>query len=225
MNSKGSLELSVEFIVIFIISVVIFSLSVYFAVTFFSGAEEIRLSIDAETESKIQDLFAQSGTTVAFPLNKKEAYLGDQVIFGIGILNLVKDIPGVDPAGYYVRVRPHRYIDERGIEQEIDLTQSTPPGPEHLATMQQWLRYSPNPNFVEYNEYNTVPILVELQNIIGKQQGQDIATKRGTYIFNVCVFRGDPSPPGQNPLVCDKNILGHAQLYSNQVYKLYVTVR
>src|SRR3989338_7554964 len=216
MMKKAAIELSVEFIVTFILAVVIFSLSIYFAVTFFGGEEEIRLSIDAETESSIHDLFAQSGTLVAFPLNKKEVYLNDQVIFGVGVLNLIKDLPGQDPTGYYLRVRPHRYIDERGVEPGIDLST-----PNYLPSMQDWIRYSNNTNIIDYNEYITTPILVEAKSVMGKQGTDDIATKRGTYVFNICIFRGDTGPSG---LVCDKNILGHSQLYSNQVYKLYVTV-
>ncbi|MBS3176826.1 hypothetical protein J4457_06350 [Candidatus Woesearchaeota archaeon] len=215
MSKKAAIELTVNFIVTFIIAVVIFSLSLYFAVNFFRGAEEIRGSIDAETEGKIQDLLAQSGTLVAFPLNKKAGNIDDNVIYGMGILNLAER----GEVSFYVKIEPHKYIDELGREDEIELA-----GIQYHATMLTWLKYSEGPYVTEYNDYSTVPILLQLKENMGETQGRVIPTKKGTYIFNVCVFNGEPIGD-QGPKVCNNAILGDQQLYTQQIYKLYVTAK
>ena len=212
LPNKAAIELSVSFIVTFIIAVVIFSLSVYFAVTFFKGAEEIRLSIDAETESKIQDLFSQSGTVVAFPLNKKELHLKESTIYGVGILNLKKkgaSDPDFDN-NFYVRVQPHTFHDEKGIEPDIgDLSTA-----EYLDTMKSWIKYFDQSTRIKYNDYASIPILVEAKETMGT----GVATKKGTYVFNVCVYAGDP---GATTGCSDPR---NPQLYGNQIYKMYLTV-
>ena len=87
MNKKA-IQLSVNFIVMLIISIIIFSMGIYFAKRIFSRGEELRLIFDERTEAEIARLL-DDGSKVAIPFTKKTIHNGGFDTFGIGILNTI----------------------------------------------------------------------------------------------------------------------------------------
>lgn len=85
-KGKKAIELSVNFLVIIILSLVIFGLGVYFIQLIFSGAEEIHKKIDDQTQERIFNLL-DSGQTVAIPYATATVRRGTEKVFGVGIRN------------------------------------------------------------------------------------------------------------------------------------------
>ena len=86
MNKKA-IELSVNFLVIIVLSLVMLSLGVILINKFFEAAEDIKTDLDSQTEAGIQSLLEQ-GKMVAVPINRKTIIRGEHDIFGLGILNI-----------------------------------------------------------------------------------------------------------------------------------------
>lgn len=89
MNKKA-IELSINFMVILIITIVVFGMAMYLLKMFFGTAEEIKRNIDTQTEGEIQRVLF-SGERVAMPVNKKDIRRGSSDVFGLGILNINAD--------------------------------------------------------------------------------------------------------------------------------------
>jgi len=88
MNKRAALNVSVNFLVIIIICIVVFSLSVYIIKRFFTQAEEIKMIYDERTEKEIERLL-DDGSKVAVPFDKKTIYNNKFGTFGIGVLNIL----------------------------------------------------------------------------------------------------------------------------------------
>jgi len=87
MNKKGAIGLSINMIVMIIISLAIFSAGVLLLRNFVSGAEEIKVQLDQRTEERLNDLVVDQGQKVALPFYTANVRRGKEHIFGIGILN------------------------------------------------------------------------------------------------------------------------------------------
>jgi len=86
MNRKA-IQLSVNFMVILIITLIVFGMAMYLLNMFFGTAKEIKENIDTQTENEIQRVLF-SGERVAMPINRKEIKRGSSGVFGLGILNV-----------------------------------------------------------------------------------------------------------------------------------------
>ncbi len=86
MNKKG-IELSVNFLVIVIISLVILSSGILIVRQYFSTAEDIKTQLDEQTERQIEASLGQ-GKLISIPFKKKTIGRGDSDIIGLGILNI-----------------------------------------------------------------------------------------------------------------------------------------
>ncbi len=89
MNNKKAIELSINFIVVMILSIAILSASFVLVNQFFGKAGEMKARLDSETETKIRALLV-GNERVAIPLHTKEVKVGDFVSFGVGISNILK---------------------------------------------------------------------------------------------------------------------------------------
>ena len=87
MNKKAAIQLSVNFIVILIIALVVFSFGIKIAYDIMAHAEEIREDVDESTQMEIEAALT-GGNIVSIPINHKESKLGNSVIFGMGIFNI-----------------------------------------------------------------------------------------------------------------------------------------
>lgn len=200
MRYKKAFMLTMTFLVILIITVVIFTGSMYFARKFFRAAEELRTSIDAQTEAQIKDLLDQ-GQLVAMPINLIKIPRGKPATYGLGILNIVGE-----QKDFVVSV-----------EFNAAYTAEEEPIPEADGTWinDHWLLYSKGPHTIQNNDKGTVPIRVNVDSAMA----DGISTQRGTYAFKVCVdYQGDPE---------DFNCSVYpspTDYYSGKVYRLYVKV-
>ncbi len=88
MTRKASFQLSVNFLVILIICIAIFSFSVFILKKFFTQAETIKMTYDERTEQEIERLL-DDGSRIAIPFDKKTINNGDFKTFGIGVLNIL----------------------------------------------------------------------------------------------------------------------------------------
>lgn len=86
MNKKG-FELSINFIVILIITIVVFSAGIYITQRIFQEANKIKAQLDSDSEANIRILLDR-GERFAIPISTKETKPGQTVTFGVGLLNV-----------------------------------------------------------------------------------------------------------------------------------------
>lgn len=88
MNKKA-FEVSVNFVVILIISIIVFTMGISIVNRFFQFAEDEKLRWDQLTRSEIDSALDQ-GDRIAIPRFKKEIVNGEFASFGVGILNVLQ---------------------------------------------------------------------------------------------------------------------------------------
>jgi hypothetical protein len=92
MNKKG-FELSINFIVVLILSIAVFSGGLIFAKKIFSEAQQIKYELDKQTEENLESLL-DSGARFDISTRSKETEPGKVAIFGVGIIN-VQNSPAI----------------------------------------------------------------------------------------------------------------------------------
>ena len=85
---KGAIGLSINTLVIIIISIVILSGGVGLLYKFVGGSEEIKEQLDARTSAELERLLVNQGQRVALPLHKAVVPRGESHVFGLGIMNI-----------------------------------------------------------------------------------------------------------------------------------------
>jgi len=86
---KKAQELSINFFVMLIITVVVFGFALAFAYKFFGKSAELQARIDQRTESELQTLISSQGMKVAVYPTQIEATPGKPQTLGVGILNIL----------------------------------------------------------------------------------------------------------------------------------------
>ncbi|MCF7860701.1 hypothetical protein K9M79_00525 [Candidatus Woesearchaeota archaeon] len=86
MNKKG-LELSINFIVILVISIAIFGMGIYFVSTIFIGSSDVIKTISQQEETQLEKRLMTGREKVVIPIETKTMKRGEAVVFGIGIFN------------------------------------------------------------------------------------------------------------------------------------------
>ena len=84
-KNKRGIELSINFIVMLVLAIAMFAGGLVFTSKFFSHAEQVRGTLDAQTERQIEKLL-DSGSPVVLPISTKEIYRNKFDTFGLGIL-------------------------------------------------------------------------------------------------------------------------------------------
>jgi hypothetical protein len=156
MNKKA-IELSVNFLVIIIISLGILGMAILFFNKMMTGANSIQTSYDKQTEQELEALLI-SGKKVAIPFTRKEVVSGGSVVFGLGILSVN---PGLTE--YTIKVECSKYIKEDG--STVDGCPTAVPA------------VYPETREINNNEHVKLPIAIATK--------KDTAV--GTYIYDVCV--------------------------------------
>ncbi len=166
MQNRGAIGLSVNFLVIIIISVVILAGGVALLYKFIGDSESLKETLDARTEQELERLIIDQGKQVALPFQQIDLERAQSHAFGLGILN-------IDSSNnqFQVHVSLSKHIDGDGNEtiltsQQLDLLFS------NIIWNEEWLT-------IEENEHSKQLILVEIP--------PELPT--GTYIFNVKVFK------------------------------------
>ena len=83
---KKAIELSINFIVMLILAVAMFSGGLVFLKKFFSKTGEMKDNLDSQTEQQIEKLL-DSGSPVVIPVHTKSIYRSKSDTFGIGVLS------------------------------------------------------------------------------------------------------------------------------------------
>jgi hypothetical protein len=179
LRSRKGIELSINIIVILIITVVIFGLAIGLTFKLFGGAEDVGARLDAEAERQIRALLLQPNTLVAVPFKTVEGARSETVKFGLGIRNIGK------ARDYRVIVSFDQGFDNAGREFQ-DYSK------DYIDA--EWLKnFAKRWQTVKENELATVPILIR----VDARLGEGIPTKPGKYTFNVCVIKG-PAQDGSD---------------------------
>lgn len=84
------MELSINFIVMLILTITVFSLGLVFVNKLFVKAEQIKLDMDANTEEQVENLLSQ-GQIVAVPIASKTVKAGEVAVFALGVVNSLED--------------------------------------------------------------------------------------------------------------------------------------
>ena len=84
-KNKRGIELSINFIVMLILALAVFSGGMVFATKFFGHAQKVRGTLDAQTEKQIEKLL-DSGSPFVIPINTKEVLRNKYATYGLGVL-------------------------------------------------------------------------------------------------------------------------------------------
>src|ERR1041385_3274210 len=125
MNRKG-IELSINFFVMFIITIIVFSLSIGFLFKFFRGATDLQTHVDQQIQDQILASLRSGNQLVANPFASQQVYLGKKATFGIGVRNLdtkkqfsiaVQFSNAYDPSGKEISDKDPNYIQAHWLGQ------------------------------------------------------------------------------------------------------------
>ncbi len=88
MRKKASIQLSVNFLVMLILAIIVFSLGVtIFFKELFPQANKLQKDLDASTKEKIMNSLVAGAEKVVIPFNSESLDKGERHVFGIGIRN------------------------------------------------------------------------------------------------------------------------------------------
>lgn len=164
MPDKKAIELSLNFIVIIIISIVVFSFGVLFINKLSSQAINIQDITVNELDKKIGELICEGSDRVCVGIEKKTLMKNEFGLFGLKIMNILDSqnftiaVTRPNPSGYQLNK-------------------------EHINTdLLTWVPKSRS-FFIEKNEEKTLGIGVQVP----------LNTGSGTYIFDVNIYAADGS--------------------------------
>ena len=158
MNKKG-MELSVNFLVVVIISLVVLGMGLYFLYSLMGGALNKKEELDQRTQQELLRLLIDEGKKVALPLHVADIYSGDSHVFGIGILSV-----GLETNEVFLDIKLNNAVDGDGNPLQVDAS--------------QWVLYTLNAIPMKEAEHRIEPILVDVPP----------DAKKGKYIFDAKVF-------------------------------------
>src|SRR3989344_4798947 len=163
-NTRGAIGLSIEALVIIIISLVVLSAGITLIYQFIGGAEDIKSSLDQKTQDELERLLVGQGKKVALPLHVATVPRGESHVFGLGILN------AYDATEYFqVRIRLNKVADET----KADITSQL-----DAQGIAGWALYNTASIAIESNANNKEAILIQVPKDAAK----------GEYIFIAEVF-------------------------------------
>ncbi len=166
-SKKGAIELSVNMLVVIIISVVIFAGGITLLYRFLGNAQELKATLDSQTEEQIQQMLLQEGKIVALPINKAVLPRGEQKTFGLGVMNIGKK------ESFRVIVNPSKFIPVSGPSQEN-------------PSINSWVLWDDSTFSLEQQKSHNEVIQISVP--------QD--AENGIYLFDVSVRKGDGQPYG-----------------------------
>ena len=170
MNNKGAIDLSVNMIVIIIISIVILVLGITLMYQLIEGSLDIKNTLDARTQSELERLLVDQGKKVALPLSTITLLRSESHVFGLGILN-------VDATNdqFLITVEVSQVFDQANANTDIKAQALAASDP------LTWLLYRTEPITILENGHHTEGIYVSVpENAL-----------KGTYVFVVKVLGKD----------------------------------
>lgn len=160
MNKKAAIGLSINTLVVIIISLVVLGGGITLLYKFIGGAEDIKSELDEKTKTELERLLIDQGKPVALPLHVAYVNRGEQHVFGIGILN----IGGVGDQ-FNIEVELSKALDQTETEMSVSGTET-------------WLLFNQDSMQILEGEHISEGILVNVPK----------TTLTGQYIFSVRVY-------------------------------------
>ena len=177
MMNKKAIQLSVNFLVIVILSLAVFSMGIIFVNKIFFSASKKVAEMDAQTKQELANLLDQ-GDKIAMPFFQKSVIHGKTATFGIGVLNTISSLARED----------FEIVVEFDAAYKKDNTEITPVSdPDGQGTQENngWLAYDHSTHEIKPNEQGRYTIAIS--------PPKDAET--GVYIFNTAVcYDPDPNP-------------------------------
>lgn len=198
MKKKG-IELSINVLVVIILSIFLLIMGVAFFRNLLTGADKIKKSYDQRTAEELENLLTQ-GERVAIPFTRKDIRKGNTIVFGLGIYNMLGHNSyfkvDVQCSTAFVGTTEYSYYC-------------------NLFTGGNNLLYNQMDLEIKNNKRHKMPIVITIPS----------SAQVATYIFNVCVCEGDPNPEcyeGGSSTTCEQPLPDN--LY-DALHKIYVTVK
>lgn len=174
MHNKKAMELPISMIVMLIISIIvfIFGISLVYKI---SRAGDVAQQIDQRVQDEIMSALRQGNEIVAMPKNYAKAKPGQKISFAIGIRNIDSDAEFSVVLGLDNAYTP----DDAGII-PVD----------NFYIEDNWLGNfkEQKTGIIKKDQYKIMPITIKA----GPNIRDTESAKKGTYVFNVCVFKGTP---------------------------------
>ena len=169
LKSKKGIELSINFIVMLIITLAVFGMGLVLANKFFGQAKDIQRDLDTKTEQEILNIL-DTGERVSIPINQKTINRGKSEVFGLGILNVIGE-----KSSFSAEIKAGIYI------------------PEGSTSSQPW----PTPNPLYREDFsrdiaNNERVVFSIPVSIPK------GTPNGRYVIDVTVTCNDPDQSCSN---------------------------
>ncbi|MCK5283066.1 MAG: hypothetical protein KAK00_06660 [Nanoarchaeota archaeon] len=167
MDKKSAIQLSVNFLVIIIISMVVFTFGISFIYNIMRGAESLKDMTLGDIDQRISELMC--GTNEKICIEKDTFYLEpkDLKIFTIKILNIE---PSVEKLEFLISVKNGSYIDsDNNILEPGEYTNNIIVMPESRVEE------------IRQNEAKHIGVGFQLPKT---------GVEPGTYIFNLKVYKG-----------------------------------
>jgi hypothetical protein len=171
MNKKA-ISLSINTLVIIIISLVILGSGLALLNKFLTQAKEFKGDLDQRTQEELERLLVDQGRRVALPLHTAVLPAGEEHLFGLGIMNINSK------AEFKIKVELSRFVDEQDQIRTNEI----------FDEANSWLLYFKEPITIEENEPKKEKILVQIPGDAPK----------GQYIYNVKVFKEPFTPDSQD---------------------------
>ena len=109
--NKRAMELSINFIVIFILAIVVFAFGIRMAYSLFNKGIETKATLDRQTSLEIEKLL-DTGEKVVIPFDEQEIRRGKFGVFGVGIRNVLDTEGEKDP--FQITVEFSGVFDKEG---------------------------------------------------------------------------------------------------------------
>jgi hypothetical protein len=165
MNKKAAIGLSMNVLVVIIISLVILAGGITLLYKFIGGAENLHTQLKEKTDQELQRLLVDKGKKVALPLNFVSLHREDSHVFGIGMLN-------IDEPAYGTKFRIETSLSSYYDESNEDKTDTA------NVNLDEWLLYNEEPLTISENDYGREYVYLTVPK----------TAANGKYIFNVKVF-------------------------------------
>lgn len=198
MKNKKGITFSIGMIVMLILTILIFSLSLYFLFSWFGQAETLKGQIDKQTQEQIMNALKTGNQKVAIPIAIHEVNRGSTVTVGVGVRNVVS---------------------AKEFSMSLAFSGAYSPTGMKIAAEPNWMQDKWLGNFrtidaftLQKNEQKVIPVVLKADTNVG----QSGATQKGDYIFNVCVWDSPVPQP------CNKQAL--ADVYTGKIYQITLRV-
>ena len=90
-NKKAAIELSVNMIVVTVLSLIVLGIGFYIVTHIFTTATEYKEKLDEQTKENIRTTLMQTGELISLPINKYIVQRGENEVIAVGLLNNVGD--------------------------------------------------------------------------------------------------------------------------------------